>query len=296
MTNYDIERLRLEWAKADDARDFGCTISEQLTVDRDIPYCSETDNSADHMLDVYCPLEFQHLPIILNIHGGAWFYGDKERYRFYAAHLAENGFLVVNCNYRRMPDAFYPAPLEDVCAVVKWMQTQNYTDNPNWFMVGDSAGAQLVTQYCILASNPEYRMKLGFPDIDALPNAIALNCGIYDMRSLEDDFKHYYIHKADPVQKELFDNMLDYITAGFPPTFLMQAYHDGFKKQTKPMREKLEMQQIPMVFREYGAENPADGHVFHLNLRSKNGLACNAAEIAFFQTIAGTENGYLSEK
>ena len=55
--------------------------------------------------------------MIVNIHGGGYFYGDKELYRFYCMHLAEYGFAVINYNYRLSPENKFPAPLEDTFSV-----------------------------------------------------------------------------------------------------------------------------------------------------------------------------------
>ncbi|MFR5151238.1 MAG: carboxylesterase family protein [Ruminococcus sp.] len=53
-------------------------------------------------LDVYRPKQAQgeDLPVIISVHGGAWMYGDKERYQYYCMSLAQRGFAVVNFTYR----------------------------------------------------------------------------------------------------------------------------------------------------------------------------------------------------
>lgn len=279
----EIEKNRIAWAIGDDKRDHDLTEPEDIAIFRDIVYVP--DHMTEHLLDVYRPKQTtQKYPIILSIHGGGWFYGDKERYRFYCMHLAQMGFLVVNCNYRLMPEHPYPAAIEDVCSVVRWTlaQAEAYGAAPNapWFMVGDSAGAQLVSQYCILAANSEYRSQLHFQTYDKLPTAVALNCGLYDMSN---EYSVLYMQEIEKKQLELFQHELSYLNADFPPTYLMTSVNDDLRPSTFPMKEKLESFGVSHILAEYGAGVPEDGHVFHLNLYSKNGQQCNRDEVAFFQ-------------
>ena len=73
-----------------------------------------------HLLDLYRPKDAEgKLPVLLNIHGGAWVYGDKKVYAPYCMYLATQGFAVVNASYRLAPKHTFPAPLEDVGAMVE---------------------------------------------------------------------------------------------------------------------------------------------------------------------------------
>lgn len=283
MTQEEFTALRKAWTESDDMRDHGLTESPELDIYRDIPYLP--DGNPAHLLDIYRPKGDTGLPVLLSVHGGAWFYGDKQRYRFYCMHMAELGFVVVNCNYRLMPEYLYPAPLEDICAVVRWMEANisMYTTSKSWFLTGDSAGAQLAAQYCIAAANPVYREQLCFSACSSLPDAVALNCGIYDMQSLHMDFKVHYTQKTDPQQLALLEHMLDYVNDRFPSTYLMLSVNDGLHIHTAPMKARLEACGIPLVYREFGEGVPADDHVFHLNLHSENGKRCNAETADFFR-------------
>ena len=286
MTLEEIIRTRKAWSEGDNKRDAGLTEPSEIESFRNIPYLA--DRLTEHLLDVYRPKTRKNCPVLLSIHGGGWFYGDKERYRFYCMYMAKLGFVVINCNYRLVPEYLYPAALEDVCAVVRWLREnmERLTENAHWFMTGDSAGAQLVTQYCILAANTSYRERLGIAGSEQLPDAVALNCGIYDMKNLHESFKDCYIQTANPEQLALFDHMLDNMTADFPPTYLMTSVNDGMNIHTLPMKQRLKELGVPFVYRQFGEGVPEDSHVFHLNLYSENGRKCNGEEAAFFQKYA----------
>lgn len=286
MTVEELEKSRIAWRESDKKRDEGLTEPSCVASARDLAYDAEGDTA--HLLDVYWRKDTNDDdPLLVNIHGGGWFYGDKELYRFYSMHLAEMGFVVINANYRLVPEHRYPCAIEDVCRIVRWAMEhrQQYTKSPHWFMVGDSAGAQLVSQYCILAANRTYREQLSFETYDALPDGVALNCGLYDMGRLENLHKNLYVAGTEPQQLQLFQDVLQYINQDFPPTYLMDSVNDGLQPHTLPMKKRLEMCGVPFVYASYGEDNPADGHVFHLNLYSKNGERCNQAEMAFFRHL-----------
>ena len=117
----------------------------------------------------------------------------------------------------------------------------------NLYMVGDSAGAQLTANYCIIASNSDYRAKLDFFTYDLLPKKVCLNCGAYKMAERNDNISAWYLRndvdddqnsdgktsshdKAEKCeskkisqayavteeQYKLFMDQLDYINADFP--------------------------------------------------------------------------------
>lgn len=107
------KQTRIEIKASDDQRDAGLPLT--------IPEVERFDNIAygpanpGHLLDIYLPKQRTNLvPIIINIHGGGWFYGTKETYQFYGMSLAKQGFGVVNFNYRLPPEAEFPDELADV--------------------------------------------------------------------------------------------------------------------------------------------------------------------------------------
>ena len=135
-----------------------------------------------HLLDLYRPKDAEgKLPVLLNIHGGAWVYGDKKVYAPYCMYLATQGFAVVNASYRLAPKHTFPAPLEDVGAMVEWVvdHAEEYgLDVSNLFFVGDSAGAHLATAYTAIQLNEAYAKS--FPGIKVderfIPKGLLLNC------------------------------------------------------------------------------------------------------------------------
>ena len=66
-----------------------------VTEYNNIPYID--DGSEYHLLDVYVPKNTtSKLPVIFNVHGGSWCFGDKEYYKRFCMDLSKRGFAVVN--------------------------------------------------------------------------------------------------------------------------------------------------------------------------------------------------------
>ena len=114
------DEMRRRSGRDDAIRDAGLTEPDDVIKFRNIPY---GDDPVWQLLDVFRPVgsEGKLLPVIVNVHGGGWVYGDKELYRFYCMSLAQRGFAVVSFSYRLAPETKFPAPMEDVNAVFTWI-------------------------------------------------------------------------------------------------------------------------------------------------------------------------------
>ena len=70
-----------------------------------------TNNDKDEFrkFNIYKPeSENKNLPLIIDIHGGGWVYGDKDLNDEYASYLASKGYNVVTFSYRLF------LPLKDI--------------------------------------------------------------------------------------------------------------------------------------------------------------------------------------
>ncbi|MBF1120586.1 MAG: alpha/beta hydrolase, partial [Streptococcus sp.] len=241
-----------------------------------------------HLLDVYRPRKATGpLPVIVNIHGGAWVYGDKKVYAPYCMYLASRGFAVINASYRLAPRHIFPAPLEDVGKMVEWVfhHSDEYgLDLSNLFFVGDSAGAHLATAYTAIQLNEAYAKS--FPEIKAdarfIPKGLLLNCGVFDMeaewkkqgRALT-PFLTDLLGEKPTVEAVKQMSPAQYMTSDFPPVHLTTSNGDFLRKHSYRLKEVLEKKGVEVVFKEYGEKKKPQGHVFHLNLKNKVGQTCN---------------------
>ena len=273
--NKDVERNIIFFADSGDAAD--------------VDSASYTSNS---YMDICVPISYmtdenRKYPVIVSVHGGGWFYGDKELYSHYCCFLAERGYVVVNFNYRLSPQNKYPAAIEDVAYLIRYIHENAQTlgiDMDNLYMVGDSAGAQLTANYCIIASNSDYRAKLDFFTYDLLPKKVCLNCGAYKMAERNDNISAWYLKNAvTEEQYKLFMDQLDYINADFPEAYLMYSVNDDLASHTKALDEVLNKAGVAHITKAYGQNNPDSGHVFHMNMYNPEGIHCNEDECAFMR-------------
>lgn len=245
-----------------------------------------------NLLDIYHPEGQDHCPVIVNVHGGGFVYGSKEIYKRYCMDLARRGFTVVNINYRLAPRWKFPTPLEDINQALLWLQENGcryHADITKLFMVGDSAGGQLVSQYAAMFTNPKFMALFGLrrPDPGMELKAVGLNCGLYDMadvattkrQGLELDYLGRKIPSDDPRLQ-----VLQHITADFPPAHITTACHDFLRGAAQPMYDYLTAKGIPCRMDCYGSEEDTTiGHVFHVNIIKEEAIRCNDEQCDFFR-------------
>ena len=274
---------------SDFKRDRQIPLPEGVKQCRDIRYGS---HGKWNLLDVYYPEGAEgKLPTIVSIHGGGYVYGTKEIYRRYGMDLAARGFAFVNFNYRLAPKWKFPTPLHDTNAVMEWVcknAHQYHLDPERIILVGDSAGAQLASQYAAIWSNGEYAALFDMAPAPVQIRALGLNCGLYDPSafrpgtSLEGLARDYLGKLAFTDEPRL--RVLDAIGGNYPPAFISTSHHDFLRENAQPMYEHLRARGIPARVECYGAEEtPEVAHVFHVNIRLPEARRCNDDEAAFFR-------------
>ena len=279
--------FRLNAGRTDRKRDRAIPLPDGITECRNIAYGK---HGKWNRLDVYYPNGTNTpLPTIISIHGGAYVYGTKEIYRRYCMDLARRGFSVVNFSYRLAPEWKFPTPLIDTNTVMEWVCRNADTyhlDPTRLFIVGDSAGAQLTSQYAAIATNPNYAALFDFTVPDISIRAVGLNCGMYDAaalaagerKSIAKDYLGTRIPADDPRLA-----VLENITEQFPPAHITTACHDFLRECAKPMEEFLNSKGIQTVMNCYGKDSDtAIGHVFHVNITLPEATECNDAQCEFF--------------
>jgi acetyl esterase/lipase len=137
-------------------------------------------------LDVVAPAaRGTRRPAIIQIHGGSWVMGDKREQGWpLMSHLAANGWVCFNLNYRLSPGATFPDHLIDLKAGLAWVR-ENADDwgiDPDFIAVtGGSAGGHLAALMALTANDPAYQP--GFEDADTSLQAAVPIYGVYDFTS-----------------------------------------------------------------------------------------------------------------
>ena len=144
-----------------------------------------TPGSDRQTLDVFAPRKARDLPVVIFVHGGGWFMGDKNMFGFHRAvgrFLARHGYVAVLINYRLSPAVKHPEHVKDVARAVKWVRANitTYGGDPDRIVLsGHSAGAHLAS---LLATDETY---LKGADRKALRGVVSVS-GVYRIPDQED--------------------------------------------------------------------------------------------------------------
>jgi acetyl esterase/lipase len=248
-------------------------------------------------LDVYFPESTAanvKLPTLVWTHGGAWISGHKDDNETYFKLIAAQGYTVVSLGYSLGPGHKYPTPIFQVNDALAYIQTNAndfHVDTARFMMAGDSAGAQITSQYAALVTNPQFASEVGItPSITpAQLRGVILYCGIYDLDAFMDKGgvvsgfvggllqwgSHTsiwaYAGTKDTNSTALTQmSSLNHATAQFPPTFISGGNGDPLTDhQSIPLAEKLQSLGVPVSSLFYPEDHEpslAHEYQFELNL------------------------------
>jgi acetyl esterase/lipase len=269
-----------------------------MSLDEDIPYID--DDLPQHRFDLSRPLGYDGLlPVIVHVHGGGWVAGDKNSYyRYYGMELANHGFAVLTVNYRLAFDFPFPAQIEDLVAVLRWIETYGLAydlDTSRVFFVGDSAGAHLSALTINTLLSPELSGHFGFTKPNVTLRAAGLSCGVYDLQRLLDsdvDFPNLKLNvetlfdREDYLNHPLFaySSISDHLRDDFPPTYLLTSPCDSLTVETLAFADDLNEKGIKYELRIMD-EDLKLGHVFNIKLSHPESLEVMDEMIRFFKSI-----------
>lgn len=237
--NIPIPLINMLWnadKKLDDARLAKQTFPDDLVEILDVPYVK--GKNPQQTMDVYYPKDTKSnakLPVIIDIHGGGWFYGSKELNKNYCLHLAQNGFVVFNINYRLCPDVTNKEQLQDCMNAVKYI-AKHLGDYPcsksRFYVTGDSAGGQLAA--FVAAASVSKKMRDAFdlcdPGIKFKAASLVSPCPYLEKKGL---LKGYIGHvigkkwKSEPYGKYFnYDKVVKATKGNNPPTIIFTSFAD----------------------------------------------------------------------
>lgn len=185
-----------------------------VAVVRDVAYTSSGRDH--HLLDVYIPTRAaKPLPVVMYVHGGGFAILSKDTHRVMAMAIARRGYLVFNINYRLGPIHTFPAPLEDACRALAWVDhnCERYGgDRSRIALGGESAGGNLVTALAVASS---FRRTEPFArelfDADVRLRAVVATYGFLDIGHID----RYVAHPKIPrwAKSILLDSARSYVGA-----------------------------------------------------------------------------------
>lgn len=178
-------------------------------------------------------------PALIQIHGGAWILGFKERQALpLMRHLAANGWVVFNVDYRLSPAATWPDHLVDCKAAVAWVRSHadDWGIDPAFVAVtGGSAGGHLTAMLALTAGDPRYQP--GFEDADTSVQAAVPFYGVYDWTNRSGQFgPEFQANILEPlVVKRFFDEAPEVFADASPLVLAERAEAAGESVPAPPV-------------------------------------------------------------
>ena len=138
----------------------GCALTAEaqgtIEVLENVAYLENAGYADDRdKLDLYLPAGVDGFPMVLVLHGGGLYGGDKEGSEPIGRRLAAEGIGVAVTNYRLWP-ARHPDHIEDAAAAFAWLHanaSEHGGDPDQLFVLGHSAGGYLTA---LLAVDERY--------------------------------------------------------------------------------------------------------------------------------------------
>ena len=227
-------------------------------------------------LDVVAPAEQgKDRPAIMQIHGGSWIMGDKREQGWpLMSHLAANGWVCFNLNYRLSPGATFPDHLVDLKHGLAWIRehADEWGIDPNFIAVtGGSAGGHLAALMALTANDPE--LQPGFEEADTSVQAGVPIYGVYDFTSRlgENRLPFWYKRLESKIMKAFRDeepekfrraSPVEQIHPDAPPFFIIHGDRDTLAPVEEAREFASELQstsRAPVVYAELkGAQHAFD--------------------------------------
>lgn len=201
------------------------------------------------------------LPVILYFHGGGWVIADRKVYAGGARGLARNAqAIVVSVDYRRAPEATFPAQHDDALAAYRWLLSNAASiggDAGRIAFAGESAGGNLAVSTAVQARDaglplprhivsvyPIAGSDLNTPSYQDTANGPTLN------RALMAWFLRYV--PRTPAQ--LMDPRINLVGAnlqGLPPVTIVAAQVDPLRSEGEQLAQRLAASGVSVERREW---------------------------------------------
>ena len=200
-------------------------------------------------LDIYLPNdEVGPFPVIVAIHGGGFFKGDKRDFQIVPIMMAlKRGYAVVSINYRLSGKAKFPSQINDVKAAIRWIRAnaEQYALNPGKIAVwGDSAGGNLAALAGTSGNVKELEdLSMGNADQSSNVSAVVDWYGMMQFLPLED---YYFLERlgtkmigktrTEAPELYLAANPETYLNKNNPPFFIQHGSAD----QIVPIQQSID--------------------------------------------------------
>lgn len=174
--------------------------------------------------DLYVPRGVDKAPVLVAAHGGGWQIGDRKLYQHWGPYLAQRGYALFSIEYRLMTSEkkTWPGAACDVKAAVKFVRANAAKlglDPDRIAMIGDSAGAHLVSMVALAGNEPLLADQYGDDPHAAVPSAVKAVIGFYGVYDMAAQWEHDQLYRPrDQITEKLL---------GAPPAINRRVFFDA---------------------------------------------------------------------
>ncbi|MGZ4449975.1 MAG: alpha/beta hydrolase [Nocardioides sp.] len=177
------------------------------------------------------------------VHGGGFVFHDVEVYDASARRLANRaGTAVLSVDYRRPPEARFPAAVHDVDAVLAWLEAHAEVEGLSGptFVHGDSAGANLALVAALRHPGRFAAVVLVYPFLDPEARQASYRTEAHGMDAAEGEWywQQYAATPADRLDPDLAPLRSDRLHT-LPPTLIVTAEHDPLRDEGEELVARL---------------------------------------------------------
>ena len=193
---------------------------------------------------IYQPQATGKFPVVYYIHGGIWIAGDLNTHDNICRALSKHlNAVVVAVHYRRPPEHQFPTAFNDSYAVFKWVAAhqQELNGNGQFFVMGDSAGGQLVASLCQANLSEKNKVPI---------TAQVLINPATDLRTSSPSYRQYgdiidwYLAPGDNKNDFRASPLVGENISGLPPAIIIVGEHDEIRSEGEAYHQRLQSRNI----------------------------------------------------
>ncbi len=266
------------------------TLTDEVIIKENIQYVEGNDNlyTYDYIYKKESD-KLNELPLIINIHGGAFTGGDKSINKYYASFLALNNYQVATINYHYAPLGNLKRQVQDSVLAIEKI-TKEYNIN-KIYLTGDSSGSVLVLLISLLWNNKRMQevYQVSPPNIEIL--ALGLNCTQASidmfpsfMKAFNKENRRIILSSCEEIEE--YTNIKELWNDNMPPVYIISAEEDVCYQNCKDFDSWLT--KINHPHSSYYCKKKEEGKLFHCFNVVRPDLECskkaNEAMLEYFSS------------